>query len=92
MMQVSKDFVRSVLQDRFNRVGNLHNDAGVALWDEYLEMLLDMGEFEGNSAMDVVDNFLVNGNFIYRGDKSDEEWNEIRNEALISDEKYALGY
>lgn len=90
MISVHPDFVRAALQARYDEVVSLWgNDASIALWEQALDMLCDAGElYESPSCY--VDNYLVNGDFIYREEQSDDEWYAFGEySAMLYDDKYA---
>ncbi len=63
---VSEDFVSQALYDRFEAVKTLWaSAAATALFEQLIDLLTDVGEFHGSSWI-IVDNFLINGQFVCR--------------------------
>jgi hypothetical protein len=66
MVFVSEDFVSQALYDRFEAVKTLWaSAAATALFEQLIDLLIDGGEFHGSSWI-IVDNFLINGQFVCR--------------------------
>lgn len=87
---VSETFIKSALIERYNRVVDDWGDsASIALWDDYLEFLLDCG-YLNNSPDFLVDNYFINGDFRIREDETDAEWDELCQESFIYTDQYAL--
>jgi hypothetical protein len=63
---VSSDFVSQALYDRYEAVKTLWaSEAASALFEQLIDLMLDIGEINASSWV-IVDNFLVNGQFISR--------------------------
>lgn len=91
MISVHRDFVEAALEARYNDVKDLWgNQASHALCPQALELLLDACELH-NTPSYYVNNYLVNGDFIYREEnQTDEEWQYYcENNVLVYDTKYA---
>ncbi len=75
---VSEDFVSQALYDRFEAVKTLWaSAAATALFEQLIDLLTDVGEFHGSSWV-IVDNFLINGQFVCREhDLFDGSWEEF---------------
>ncbi len=66
MVFVSEDFVSQALYDRFEAVKTLWaSEAATALFEQLIDLLIDVGGFQG-SAYVIVDNYLINGQFVCR--------------------------
>ena len=72
---VSEDFVSQALYDRFEAVKGLWaSAAATALFEQLIDLLIEVGEFHSPSGV-IVDNFLVNGQFVCREhDLFDGSW------------------
>ena len=90
MISVHPEFVRAALQARYDEVVSLWGkDASIALWEQALDMLCDVGELDESPSY-YVDNYLVNGDFIHREEQSDDEWYAFAEySAMLYDDKYA---
>lgn len=63
---VSEDFVSQALYDRFEAVKGLWaSAAATALFEQLIDLLIEVGEFKGSNYV-IVDNFLINGQFVAR--------------------------
>ena len=63
---VSEDFVSQALYDRFEAVKGLWaSEAASALFEQLIDLLIEVGEFNGSSCV-IVDNYLINGQFVCR--------------------------
>lgn len=63
---VSEDFVSQALYDRFEAVKTLWaSEAATALFEQLIDLLIEVGGFQG-SAYVIVDNYLINGQFVCR--------------------------
>lgn len=80
MVFVSEDFVSQALYDRFEAVKTLWaSAAATALFEQLIDLLIEVGEFNGSSWI-IVDNFLVNGQFVAREhDLFDGSWEDFCN-------------
>lgn len=77
---VSEDFVSQALYDRFEAVKTLWaSAAATALFEQLIDLLIEVGEFHGSSWI-IVDNFLINGQFVAREhDLFDGSWEDFCN-------------
>lgn len=77
---VSEDFVSQALYDRFEAVKTLWaSAAATALFEQLIDLLIEVGEFNGSSWI-IVDNFLINGQFVAREhDLFDGSWEDFCN-------------
>ena len=75
---VSEDFVSQALYDRFEAVKTLWaSAAATALFEQLIDLLTDVGEFHGSSWI-IVDNYLINGQFVCREhDLFEGSWEEF---------------
>lgn len=75
---VSEDFVSQALYDRFEAVKTLWaSAAATALFEQLIDLLIEVGEFNGSSCV-IVDNFLINGQFVAREhDFFEGSWEEF---------------
>ena len=63
---VSEDFVSQALYDRFEAVKGLWaSAAATALFEQLIDLLIEVGGVNGSSWV-IVDNFLINGQFVCR--------------------------
>ena len=91
MISVTQDFVEQALQARYDDVVDTWGDtAGKSLWTPFLDMLLEAQELTG-TVNEIVDNFLVNGDFVKRTtDQTEAEWERYcANNALVYNAEYA---
>lgn len=95
-MEVSKDFVVCALQARYDNVVKYWGcDASEALWNLTLDYLLKyrISNHSHVTPMYLVDNYLVNGDFITRGEEeeeeTDQEWDRRCGDAIVYNEQYA---
>lgn len=91
MINVSRDFVEQALQARYEDVVDVWGDtASKSLWTPFLDMLLEAQELTG-TVNEIVDNFLINGDFVNREtDQTEAEWERYcANNALVYNAKYA---
>lgn len=94
MITVTKDFVEQALQARYDDVVDMWGDtASKSLWLPFLDMLLEAQELTG-TVSEIVDNFLVNGDFVKREtDQTEAEWEKYcTNNALVYNTDYAYLY
>ena len=77
---VSEDFVSQALYDRFEMVKELWaSAAATALFEQLIDLLTEVGELHGSSWV-IVDNFLVNGQFVCREqDLFEGSWEDFCN-------------
>ncbi len=80
MVFVSEDFVSQALYDRFEAVKTLWaSAAATALFEQLIDLLTDVGEFHGSSWI-IVDNYLINGQFVCREhDLFEGSWEDFCN-------------
>ena len=91
MITVTQDFVEKALQARYDDVVDTWGDtASKSLWSLFLEYLLEAVELTG-TVNGIVDNFLVNGDFVEREtDQTEAEWERYcANNALVYNTEYA---
>lgn len=99
-IQISTDYYLDLLRDRFEvcKDRGWVGDAAEALFDQMLDLIDEVGVAPENSDPSyVVDNYCVNGEFISREDfeenldwySSYEDWDEVRDNALFSNDEYA---
>ncbi len=81
MVFVSEDFVSQALYDRFEAVKTLWaSEAATALFEQFIDLLIEVGEFNGSSYV-IVDNYLINGQFVCREhDLFDGSWEDFCSE------------
>jgi len=66
MVFVSEDFMSQALYDRFEAVKTLWaSAAATALFEQLIDLLIEVGGFNGSSWI-IVDNYLINGQFVCR--------------------------
>lgn len=75
---VTRDFVEAALIARYEEVKDTWGgQASESLWEQFLDVILDCGSLSGTPSC-IVDNYLVNGDFISRSDEeeypTDEAW------------------
>lgn len=75
---VTRDFVEAALEARYQEVKDTWGcEASDSLWEQFLDVILDCGSLSGTPSC-IVDNYLVNGDFISRSDEeeypTDEAW------------------
>ena len=90
-IEVPVAFVEEALEARYETVKDLWaGAAALALWPLFLEFCLDCGVTDSPSV--IVDNYLINGDFISREDVESEEgeWEDVTDNALVYNEDYAL--
>ena len=77
---VSEDFVSQALYDRFEAVKTLWaSAAATALFEQLIDLLIEVGEFHGSSWI-IVDNYLINGQFVCREhDLFEGSWEDFCN-------------
>ena len=92
MIIVTQDFVEQALQARYDDVVDTWGDtASKSLWPLFLDLLLlEAVELTG-TVHEIVDNFLVNGDFVEREtDQTEAEWERYcTNNALVYNTEYA---
>ncbi len=91
MISVHRDFVEDALETRYDDVVDTWGDtASKSLWTPFLDMLLEAQELTG-TVNEIVDNFLVNGDFVKREtDQTEAEWERYcANNALVYNAEYA---
>lgn len=87
---VSEDFVSQALYDRFEAVKTLWaSAAATALFEQLIDLLTDVGEFHGSSWI-IVDNYLINGQFVCREhDLFEGSWEDFcSTHGVIFDDNY----
>lgn len=87
---VSCDFVSQALYDRYEAVKGLWaSEAASALFEQLIDLLTQVGELHGSSWV-IVDNFLINGQFVCREhDLFEGSWEEFCLErGVIYDDNY----
>lgn len=98
-IEISFDIYVEWLNQRFNEVpSGWHSEASDELWKNFVEMLGDCPpSAQHSSPMEIVDNYLVNGDFIEREEFENTpdsysyyDWEDVCANALVSNEKYAL--
>ena len=75
---VTRDFVEAALIARYEEVKDTWGgQASDSLWEQFLDVILDCGSLLGTPSS-IVDNYLVNGDFISRTDEeeylTDDKW------------------
>ena len=92
-MEVSKEFVKYALTARYDDVVKYWGcDASEALWNLTLDYLLEyrISNHSHVTPMYLVDNYLVSGDFITRGEEeTDQEWDRRCDDAIVYNEQYA---
>lgn len=92
---VTRDFVEAALVARYDEVKDTWGgQASDSLWEQFLDVILDCGSLSGTPSH-VVDNYLVNGDFISRIDEeeylTDEAWEAFcEHNCFIYNNEYAL--
>lgn len=91
-VEIDMDIYLDMLQDRFNEVQDIWGDeASRSLFPQLLDLIEETGVNAAfSSPKQIVDNYVVNGDFRYRADYSPEDWESICDEALIYNNRHAL--
>lgn len=91
-----------LLEERFKTAPqDWHSEAADSLWPQYIELIEDAGPGQNTSPSYVVDNYLINGEFVSKEDWSESypeayrrhqgNWEQFcENEALIYNDLHAL--
>lgn len=91
---VTRDFVEAALEARYQEVKDTWGcEASDSLWEQFLDVVLDCGSLSGTPSC-IVDNYLVNGDFISRSDEeeylTDEVWEAFCENCFIYNNEHAL--
>lgn len=94
--EVTTDFIVEAIETFFDfRVENNPDwvsDARLSLKDELLDFVSDCGVGDHTPSY-IVDNFLINGQFVTRSDdgslESDEAWEAVTDYAIVYNDEYA---
>lgn len=89
-----------LLSNRFKEMGNHAGEEALALWPRFLDLIEETGPGDNTSPSYVVDNYLINGEFVSKNAWSNEyptryqeyqgNWQQFcENEAIIYDDNYA---
>lgn len=72
---ININFIIAALEARFEDVKDIWgNEASLALWDQVLDMIEDCGIRENtNNPSEIVDNYLINGEFVSRDGLSEND-------------------
>ena len=92
MITVTQDFVEQALQARYDDVVDTWGDtASKSLWPLFLDLLLEAVELTG-TVHEIVDNFLVNGDFTTRLETQTQyQWDSYcATKAIVYNSEYAL--
>ena len=87
-----------LLEERFKTAPqDWHSEAADSLWPQYIELIEQVGPGQNTSPSVVVDNYLVNGEFVNREEFSElypeyeGGWEQFcQNNATVYNESYAL--
>lgn len=97
--EIDIDTYCDLLRDRYNECGSWHSDAADSLFENLLDIISECGvPRENASPMYIVDNYLVNGEFVSREQfENDPEyyhgsyqsWEDVCDNAFIYNDNYA---
>ena len=99
-IQISFDYYKELLEDRFEvcEKRGWVGEAARELFPLILDLIEEVGvDPEKSDPSYVIDNYCVNGDFIYREEfeehpdwySSYDDWDEVRDNALVSTDDYA---
>lgn len=99
LINVSFDWYAGLLEDRFEvcKKNGWTGDADESLFPTFLGYLSELQELEDPDPSVVVDNYVINGEFVYRDEfEADpdlypeyDSWDDLWDNALFANEKYA---
>ena len=101
-VSIPMSYYIELLEERFKTVPqDWHSEAADSLWPQYIELIEEVGPGEHAAPSYVVDNYLINGEFISKQDwaesypegykKYQGNWEQFcQNEANIYNDSYAL--
>jgi hypothetical protein len=101
MISCSKEFVEEALQSRYDEVrdrwGKLEDEDLDTLWEYLLEAIVDNGGPGDKTVMEIVDNFLVNGDYNYIDEykdenETDEDFLERKQDEILYDFEGTSGH
>lgn len=84
---VSTDFIREALEERFYKCYNERNwgkQVHEDVFEELVNIVLEAGQIKDITAMDIIDNFLINSDIHYL--EEIKEWDELYNSDMTNEE------
>lgn len=95
-INITEDCFRDMLENRFREMINHVSDGADSLKEQFFDYCIDVSDcFEDADPWLIVDSYIINGDFITpedagKGYFKDKTWEEICDDSIIYNDKYAL--